>query len=273
MSTADLADALGRSDLRVLDGSWFLDGRDAQGPFRDAHIPGAGFFDIEAISDQSSPLPHMLPSPEAFAEAVGGLGVRESDHVVVYDQSGLFSAARVWWSLRAMGMDRVQVLDGGLPKWIAEGRPTASGPAVLPPTVFKARYRPALVRDFNAVCEIVHSGAEQVADARSNARFKGEAPEPRAGVRSGHMPGAFSLPFGELLNPDGTMKPAAALARVIVDAGLSVERPTTVSCGSGVTAPILALAFARLGNWNVAVYDGSWTDWGSRADAEIVTGP
>jgi len=273
ITPAELAEALGAPDLRVVDASWFLDGRDAQAAFRTAHIPTAVFFDIEAVSDRSSPLPHMLPPPETFAQAAGQLGIASTDRIVVYDQAGLFSAARVWWSFRAMGAPDVQVLDGGLPRWRADGHPVAAGTPQPRPAVFKPRFHPALVRDFNAVAAALRAGSEQVADARSAHRFRGEAPEPRPGVRSGHMPGSKSLPYDAVLNPDGTLKPAETMRRVFAEAGLDIDRPTTVSCGSGVTAPILALALARLGRWDTAVYDGSWADWGSRPDAEIVTGP
>jgi thiosulfate/3-mercaptopyruvate sulfurtransferase len=273
ITTDELAALLGAADLRIVDASWFLDGRDPQGPFREAHLPGAVFFDIEAISDRSSPLPHMLPSPEAFAEAVGALGISERDRIVVYDQAGLFSAARVWWNFRVMGAERVQVLDGGLPKWRAEGLPLETGEPSPAPAAFAPKLRPELVRDFKAVEAALEAGSEQVADARGAPRFRGEAPEPRPGLRSGHMPGAKNLPYGEVLNSDGTMKPPAALAHAFMGAGLDPARPTAVSCGSGVTAPILALALARLGHWDTAVYDGSWADWGGRPEAQVVTGP
>lgn len=273
ISTAELAEALGAPHLRVVDGSWFLNGGDARAVFRAAHIPSAVFFDIEAISDGSNPLPHMLPSPEAFAEAVGELGIASTDRIVVYDQSGLFSAARVWWSFRVMGAPDVQVLDGGLPKWRAEGRPVTDEATQPRPAVFKPRFHSGLVRDFDGVAAALRAGAEQIADARSGARFRGEAPEPRPRVRAGHMPGSRSLPYDAVLDPGGMMKSPEALREVIAEAGLQLDRPTTVSCGSGVTAPILALALARLGRWDVAVYDGSWTDWGGRPDADVVTGP
>lgn len=272
ISTADLAGYLGEGDLRVLDASWFMDGRDARAAWREAHIPNAVFFDIDDVSDSTSPLPHMLPSPEAFARAVSDLGVNDTDRIVVYDQQGLFSAARVWWSLRAMGALNVQVLDGGLPKWRKEKRPLESGAFPVRPGQFQPRYRPALIR---AMVQVAHElgGGEQVLDARPAARFQGEAPEPRQGLRSGHMPGARSLPFGELLNKDGTMKAAPELAALFADAGIDPSRPVTTTCGSGVTAAILALALARLGNETAAIYDGAWAEWGAPGGGDVATGP
>jgi thiosulfate/3-mercaptopyruvate sulfurtransferase len=272
ISTTELATSLKDGDVRVVDGSWFMDGRDARGAWREAHIPGAVFFDLEGVADRSSGLPHMLPRPELFAREVGDLGIAENDHIVVYDQAGLFSAARVWWTFRAMGALKVQVLDGGLPKWRAEGRPVESGPPARLPALFQARLRAPLVRDFEEVRQELAAG-QQVVDARPAARFRGEAPEPREGLRPGHMPGARSLPFGELLNSDGTMKAAEQLKTAFADAGIDPERPVTTTCGSGVTASILVLALARLGHETAAVYDGSWAEWGSRSDADVVNGP
>ena len=196
-----LAAILGAPDLRLLDASWFLDGRDAQAAFREAHIPGAVFFDIEAISDRSSPLPHMAAPADRFAEAVGKLGVARGDRIVVYDQAGLFSAARVWWNLRHMGAERVQVLDGGLPKWRAEGRPTQAGELSPSPAAFTPAPR-NLALDFGDVLQNIETKQFQLLDARPAARFRGEVPEPRPGLASGHVPGSRSVPFGGLLNPD-----------------------------------------------------------------------
>ena len=272
ISTEELAGLLKEPDLRLVDASWFMDGRDARAAWRETHIPGAVFFDIDAISDTTSVLPHMLPTPEAFARAVSDLGVADTDHVVVYDQQGLFSAARVWWTFRVMGALKVQVLDGGLPKWVAERRPVESGSSPVSGAVFQARYRPSLVRDYEQIGRELGAG-DQVLDARPGGRFRGEAPEPRQGLKSGHMPGARSLPFGEVLNPDGTMKSTAGLSAAFAAAGIDTSRPVTATCGSGVTAAILALALARLGQETGAVYDGAWAEWGSRSDAEIATGP
>lgn len=269
---AELEALLGAPDLRIVDASWFMDGRDARAAWRESRLPGAVFFDIDAISDRASPLPHMLPTAAAFAKAVGALGISDRDRVVVYDQQGLFSAARVWWSLRTMGADRVQVLDGGLPRWRADGRPIDSGEATPVASVFTARARPELVRGFEDVRRELEGGG-QVVDARPGARFRGEAPEPRPGLASGHMPGGRSLPYSELLTADGRMKAPRELREVFTSAGVDPDRPVTVTCGSGVTAAIIALALARLGREDVAIYDGAWAEWGSRPDAEVITGP
>ena len=261
ISTADLAARLGEPDLRLVDASWHLDGRDGRPDHETARLPGAVFFDLEASSDPDSDLPHMLPSPEAFGARMGDLGLRETDHIVVYDTVGIRSSARVWWMFRVMGAPRVQVLDGGLPKWRVEGRPIESGPAAAPvPTVFDAHLDSAAVADIEAVRAAL-AGEAQVIDARAAERFAGRAPEPRAGLRAGHMPGALNLPFPTLLNPDGTMKSAGELEAAFRAAGLDPHRPVVTSCGSGVTAAILSLGLAALGRPS-RVYDGSWAGMG-----------
>jgi thiosulfate/3-mercaptopyruvate sulfurtransferase len=270
ISPAELAARLGRPDLRIIDGSWHLDGRDARSDFQRAHIPGAVFLELEAVSDQHSALPHMLPTPSAFAQTVGGLGVALDHHVVVYDTAGLFSAARLWWMFGVMGARRVQVLDGGLPAWQASGGPVEAGASTSAPATFTPRFDPAAVADIDDVRAAL-SGDAQVVDARGAPRFRGETAEPRAGVRSGHMPGALNLPYNRLLNDDGTMKRGQALAQTFADAGVDVDRPVTTTCGSGVTAAILSLALAELGRPS-RLYDGSWSEWGARADTAVETG-
>lgn len=257
--------------MKVLDASWHLDGRNARADFAAGHVPGAVFFDLDAASDQDSPLPHMLPSPEAFAAFVGALGIRETDHIVVYDAAGLFSAARVWWMFRVMGAERVQVLDGGLPAWRAADGEIETGPVSPPvPARFMAHFTPEDVADIGDVRAALAASA-QVVDARGAARFRGEAAEPRPGVRPGHMPGAINLPYSALLTPEGQLKRGAALEAAFADTGVDIDRPVTTTCGSGVTAAILSLGLAELGRGS-RLYDGSWSEWGSRADTPVETG-
>lgn len=275
VSTGWLAERLGTPSLRVVDGSWHMpaEARNGREEHLQVHIPGAVFFDIDAIADQTTDLPHMLPTPDAFAKAAGALGLSRDADIVVYDVHGIRSAARVWWTLRAMGYDKVHVLDGGLRKWLAEGRPVESG-AVTPTTVEVApKFDPGLVRAADDVRQILASGAARMVDARSAARFTGEAPEPRAGLQSGHMPGAANVPWEKVIADDGTLRPPAELTAVFEAGGIDLAAPIVTTCGSGVTASVLALALARLGLERTAVYDGSWTEWGGLADAPVVTGP
>lgn len=275
VSTAWLAERLGTPEAQVVDATWYMPNEPTTGraSYDAGHIPGAVFFDIDAVADQATELPHMLPSPEAFAEAAGRMGLRREATIVVYDAQGLFSAPRVWWTLRVMGFPKVFVLDGGLPKWRAEGRPVESDAPSPPPSVLPSIYDPELVRDIEAVHRLLAEGDAQLVDARAGPRFRGEAPEPRAGLRSGHMPGACNVPWGALVGDHGGLKPAAELRTAFEGAGVDLEAPIVTTCGSGVSAALLALALARLGREDVAVYDGSWTEWGGRTDTPVVTGP
>jgi thiosulfate/3-mercaptopyruvate sulfurtransferase len=259
-------------NVRVLDSSWYMpaQNRDAKGEYAAAHIRGAGFFDIDAVADTSTSLPHMLPAPEAFCEAVGALGISNADTVVIYDGAGIFSAPRVWWTFRVFGHDNVAVLDGGLPKWRREGRPTESGPTKCRTVPFTASFRPELVRDFDAVSNNLQSRAAQVLDARSEGRFRGTEPEPRPGLKGGHIPASRNLPFQVLIDPAaGTMRPPTELMQIFVASGVSPNTPVITSCGSGLTASILAYGLFLIGHIDAAVYDGSWSEWGARADAPV----
>jgi thiosulfate/3-mercaptopyruvate sulfurtransferase len=269
-----LAARLAEPAVAIIDASWFMpgSGRDAAGEYAERHIPGAVFFAIDEICDHTSKLPHMLSAPADFAVAARRLGVQRDSQVVVYDSHGLFSAPRVWWTFRAMGHAETFVLDGGLPKWIAEGRALESGWRSPEHGDFKAHPDGALVRDLQAVRVALESGAEQVVDARSADRFAGRAPEPRAGLRSGHMPGARNLPWNSLLTADGDLACSSDLKDAFESAGVDLTAPIVTTCGSGVSAALLALALARVGRADAAVYDGSWSEWAGRSDTPVAVG-
>ena len=271
-----LASHLDAPDLIIFDASWHLPtaGRDAKAEYLAEHIPGALFFDIDDLTDEKSSLPHMLPSTVKFASRMKKMGIGDGMRIIVYDSLGLFSAARAWWTFRAMGHEDVAVLDGGLKKWKAEGRPLEDG---TPPKRTERHFTPlmnsALIRDMDDMKKVVAKRA-QIVDARSAARFEGTEPEPRPGLRSGHLPGSRNVPAQSLINDDGTLKSEAELSKIFADAGIDWRQPVVTTCGSGVTASILSLALAVLGQTNAAVYDGSWAEWGIDGnDLPIETGP
>jgi thiosulfate/3-mercaptopyruvate sulfurtransferase len=275
VTTDWLAAELDEPDLVLFDATKYLPNEDKDGraEFLKAHIPGARYFDIDEIADPETDLPHMVPSPGRFARLVGALGVSNGSRVVFYDQKGLASAARGWWLMELFGHDLVAVLDGGLPKWIREGRPTQDGAAAPPsPAAFRANYRAARLRGIGDMLGNVGSQRELVLDARAAGRFTGAVPEPRAGMRSGHIPGSVSLPYTDLLNADGTFKPEAEVKTHLAAAGVDGSRSVVTSCGSGVTATILTLAMRLAGLPQGAVYDGSWTEWGGRSDTPVAVG-
>ena len=274
VSTAWLAAHRADPDLRLIDASWYLPdaGRNAKAEYLSAHIPGARFFDIDEITDQRSALPHMAPPPEKFISRLRAMGIGDGHQVVIYDGSGLFSAARVWWTFRLMGKTDVAVLDGGLPKWRAEGREIEDMPPIVRDRHMTVSRQNHLVKDVTQVAHAAKLGEAEIIDARSAPRFKGEVPEPRPGLRSGHIPGAKNVPYSTLLNPDGTMKSPEALRSLFEAAGVNLAKPAITSCGSGVTAAILSLALERIGHRNHALYDGSWAEWGMYDDLAVEKG-
>ena len=267
-----LADHLSAPDVVIVDGSWHLptENRNPRAEFEEAHIPGAMFFDIDDISDSDDPRPHMLPPPEKFASRMRRMGIGDGSRVICYDTAGLFSAARVWWMFRVMGHDDVAVLNGGFPKWLEEGRPTEDGPArPRQEKHFTARLQTMMVRDSSDVLRASNTGMTQIVDARSAARFAGTEPEPREGLRSGHIPGSLNVHYGALLNDSGTMRETEEIRTLFSEAGLDFAKPIITTCGSGVTAAILTLGLANAGVTNTALYDGSWSDWGADENLPI----
>lgn len=274
VDTAWLAKHLTDPDLRVADATYFLpsQGKDARAEFEARHIPGAVFFDIDEIADSSSPLPHMLPSPEKFASRMRKLGIGDGNRVVVYDAHGLMSATRAWWMLRVFGHKDVAVLDGGLPKWLAEGRPVEDSPPLPRERHFTARLDHSQVRDKAQVMANLKTRREQLLDARAAGRFTGREPELWPGRRSGHIPGSYNLPYTDLLDPNNkTLLPADRLVSKLRDAGIDLKRPVVTSCGSGITATVLAFGLHLIGHRDVAVYDGSWAEWGLPGDTPVET--
>jgi thiosulfate/3-mercaptopyruvate sulfurtransferase len=275
VSTSWLAARLGSPGLRVVDASWYLPGtgRDATREYIEAHIPGAIFFDLDASSEAETALPHMLPSEAAFAERMSALGLNDADDLVIYDGSGAnLSAARVWWTFRVFGHQQSAVLDGGMGKWRSENRPVESGIVTLPRGRFSARLQLRAIRDLAAMRSNLGEGPEQVVDLRPAVRFAGTAPEPRPGLRSGHIPGSRNIPYTELVGPDGTILPEDQLRRRLEAAGIDLSQPIVATCGSGTSACALILALELLGLSNAALYDGAWAEWGGRSDTPIETG-
>ena len=274
VSTDWLAEQMKDPDLRILDASTYLPGvdRDGRTEYDAVHIPGARFFDIDDVSDGRSDLPHMVPPIEKFMSRVRAMGVGDGHQIVVYDGSGLFSAARVWWLFRLMGQNNIAVLDGGLPKWIAEGREVEDLAPVIRDRHMTVRFQNQMVRDVTQVSSASKLGTSQIVDARAAARFRGEVSEPREGLRSGHIPNSRNVPFTDLLNDDKTMKTPDQTRAIFESAGVDLKKPIITTCGSGVTAAVLGLALERIGHDMWSLYDGSWTEWGMFPTVPVATG-
>ena len=274
VSTEWLAAHLKDPDLRILDASWYMpaEARDAKAEFAKAHIPNARFFDIDDISDHRSDLPHMAPPVEKFMSRLRAMGVGDGHQVVVYDGSGLFSAARVWWLFKLMGQDNIAVLDGGLPKWLSEGRPVNDEDPMIRDRHMTVRRRAEMVKDVTQVSSASKLGDYEIVDARAPERFRGDVPEPREGLRSGHIPGAKNVFFKSLLNGDQTLKSPAEVKAIFEGAGVDLAKPVITSCGSGVTAAVLSLALEAIGKTDHSLYDGSWTEWGAFPTVPVATG-
>ncbi|ALG89089.1 3-mercaptopyruvate sulfurtransferase [Rhodovulum sp. NI22] len=274
VSTDWLAAHLNDPDLRIFDASWYMPdmNRDAKAEYEAAHIPGARFFDIDEISDHRSALPHMAPPVEKFMSRMRAMGVGDGHQVVVYDGLGLFSAARVWWLFRLMGKTDIAVLDGGFPKWQAEGRPVEDLPPMVRDRHMTVQRQAGLIKDVTQVAAASKLGDYEIIDARAAERFRGEVPEPRPGLRAGHIPNSRNLPFTRLLNEDGTMKDTQAVTAEFEAAGVNLSKPAITTCGSGVTAAILNLGLERIGHRNHALYDGSWAEWGMYGDLKVAKG-
>jgi len=274
VSVGWLKDRLNDPDIKVLDASWHMPAanRDASAEYAEGHIPGAGFFDIDLVSDAASPLPHMLPTADAFAKAAGALGIANTDQVVIYDTVGLFSAARAWWMFQAMGHRNIAVLNGGLPAWVAAGGDVTQNAPSIVPTVFAAQLDANAVTGLEAMKAASADASHTILDARPTGRFDGSLPEPRPGLPSGHMPNATSLPFSSVVSGDGALKPVEDLRALFSDLAIADGRKVITTCGSGVTAAILTLALARIGLDRTSLYDGSWTQWASQSDCPIETG-
>lgn len=273
VSTEWLADHLNDTNVAIIDASWYLPtmNRDGKKEFAEGHIPNSQHFDIDSVADKSTHLPHMLPSAEEFASIVGEMGIADTDHIIVYDGAGLFAAARVWWTFKVMGAQHVSLLEGGAPKWKAESRAWTTAPTQRATKIFNAAFNATAVADLATIKSTLQNKSAQIVDARPADRFKGEAPEPRPGLKSGHMPGSFNVPFGEIVK-NGSLVDRTSLQSAFKNAGVDLTKPIITSCGSGVSAAILALALETLGTPAQALYDGSWAEWGALDECEVVKG-